>query len=104
MTFTELLAEAKKLTPPDQIRLATELLQWFNAHWIFPKTQPSSLLLSLPPHPLQNLTTQAYQQKIDETFQNFQNMPQDQELPAIFATIDQERHQDLGRHFPEWES
>ncbi|MEB3272184.1 MAG: hypothetical protein VKJ85_00230 [Prochlorothrix sp.] len=34
MTFTELLTEAKKLTPPDQIRLATELLQWFNAHWL----------------------------------------------------------------------
>ena len=34
MTFTELLTEAQKLSPPDQIRLATELLQWFNAHWI----------------------------------------------------------------------
>ena len=30
MTFTELLTEAKKLRPPDQIRLAAELLQCIN--------------------------------------------------------------------------
>ena len=34
MTLTELLTEAKKLTPPDQIRLTTELLQWFGTHWL----------------------------------------------------------------------
>ena len=95
MTFTELLTEAKKLRPPDQIRLAAELLQCINVQGF-----QASLL---PPHPLQNLTSQEYEQKLNETFQDLQDMREDRELMAIFQEIERERRQDYGRNFPEWE-
>ncbi|KKJ00020.1 hypothetical protein [Prochlorothrix hollandica] len=50
MTFTELLTAAKELSLPDQIRLASELLQSIDTHWLpsnpfqLPSPEPKSLL------------------------------------------------------------
>jgi hypothetical protein len=100
MTFTEILIAAKQLTIADQVRLIIKLLQSVFSHWLnYFSTPPQTI----PTHPLQNLTYQEYDQKLNETFQSIQGIAQDSELTNIFAQIEQERHHDRGRDYLEWE-
>ncbi|KKJ00033.1 hypothetical protein [Prochlorothrix hollandica] len=101
MTFTELLTAAKELSLPDQIRLASELLQSIDTHWFSSNPIPPT---PLPQHPLQNLTPPEYDHHLTQVFQSWQTIAHDRELTTIFEEIDRQRHLDLGRNFPEWES
>jgi len=100
MTFTDHLTAATQLPIPYQVRLIIKLVQSVGSRWLnYLPTPPQSI----PPHPLQNLTHQEYDQKLNETFQSIEGITKDPELTNIFAQIDRDRHHDRGRDYLEWE-
>jgi len=67
MTLTELLTEAQKLSPSEQFRLITELLQWFSTDTL----QYSPTPLSTQPQPSNLLTLLARLSPIEDDWPDF---------------------------------